>query len=113
MEANFALAASSKPGAAMTSRKSLCISSAASVVDRAIDADHAAESRDWIAFQGSLVRFGESLAGGSAARVGVFDDGDDGLFELLREIPRGLQVDDVVVGEFLALKLAAIGDAHA
>ena len=37
----------------------------------------------------------------------------DGLFEFLGEVPRGLQVDDVVVGKFLALELAGVGDAYA
>ena len=32
----------------------------------------------------------------------------DRLVEFLREIPRRLQVDDVVVGKFLALQLAAL-----
>ncbi len=36
-----------------------------------------------------------------------------GLVELLRQVPRGLQVDDVVVAEFLALKLLAVGHALA
>jgi len=41
----------------------------------------------------------------------MLDDGADGgiiWIEFLSEIPGGLQVDDVVVGKFLALKLAAL-----
>ncbi len=33
--------------------------------------------------------------------------------KLLGEVPGGLQVDDVVVGKFLALELAGIGNAFA
>ena len=82
-------------------------------VDGTIDADHAAEGRDGIAFEGALVGFGESLPGRGAAGIGVLDDRDDGLVEFLGEIPRGLQVDDVVVGKFLALELVGIGHADA
>ena len=47
----------------------------------------------------------------------MFDDGADRsmearLVEFLCEIPGGLQVDDVVVGEFLALQLKGIGNAR-
>ncbi len=43
----------------------------------------------------------------------MLDDGDDRLLEFLRQIPGGLEVDDVVVGEFLALQLAGVGHADA
>ena len=82
-------------------------------VDGAIHADHAAEGGDGIAFQSALVGFGESLARGGAAGIGVLDDGADWLRKFLREIPGGLQIDDVVVGKFLALELAGVGDALA
>ena len=82
-------------------------------VDGAVHADHAAEGRHGVAFESALVSFGESFAGGGAAGVGVFDDGDYGLVEFLGEIPGGLQVDDVVEGQFLALELAGIGHAYA
>ena len=48
--------------------------------------------------------------------IGVLDDGADGglvRIEFLGEIPGGLQVDDVVVGKFFALKLAGVGHACA
>src|SRR5579863_5999570 len=82
-------------------------------VDGAIHADYSAEGGDGITFEGALVGFGESLAGGGAAGVGVLDDGADRLIEFLCEIPGGLQVDDVVVGEFLALELTGVGHAGA
>ena len=82
-------------------------------VDGTIHADHAAEGRDRIAFERAFVGLGQGLAGRGAARVGVLDDGADGLIEFLREIPGGLQIDDVVVGKLLALQLAGVGDAGA
>ena len=41
----------------------------------------------------------------------MLDNGADRLVELLRQIPRGLQVDNVVVGKLFALQLARIGNA--
>src|SRR5579871_3632551 len=87
-------------------------------VDGAIHADYSSEGGDRIAFEGTLVGFGERLAGGGAARIRMFDDGADGLVEswfveFLGEIPRGLQVDDVVVRKFFALELAGVGDSDA
>src|SRR6202007_29987 len=80
-------------------------------VDGTIHPDHAAESRDGVAFESALVGFGERIAGGGSARIGVLDDGDDWPVKFLGKIPGGLQVDDVVVRKFLALKLPGVGDA--
>ena len=52
-------------------------------VDGAIHTDYATEGGDGIAFEGALVGFRQSLAGGGAAGIGVLDDGADGLVELL------------------------------
>ena len=41
----------------------------------------------------------------------MLDDGADGFVKFLGEIPCGLQIDDVVVGEFFALELSGVGDA--
>ena len=38
---------------------------------------------------------------------------DSGIIEFLRQVPRGLQVDDVVIRKFFSLKLARIRDTHA
>src|ERR1700722_6153442 len=78
-------------------------------VDGAIYADNAPEGRDWVTFESAFLGFGERFAGRGSAGVGVLDDGDNRLVEFLCEIPGGLQIDNVVIGEFLALKLAGIG----
>jgi hypothetical protein len=95
-----------KAGAAMASTKSLAISAAARV-DLAIDADDAAEGRDGIGGEGFLIGLEDGCAGGRAAGVGVLDD-DDGWArrKLLRQLPAGVEVDEVVEAEFLALELA-------
>jgi hypothetical protein len=43
----------------------------------------------------------------------VLDDDDRGLVELLRQLPAGVQIDEVVEAEFLALELPCAGDAQA
>ena len=80
-------------------------------IDRAIDANDSAERRHRIAFQRALVGFGQRTRDRRAAGIGVLDDRADRLLKLLRQVPRRLQIDDVVVAEFLALKLLAVGDA--
>ena len=52
-------------------------------------------------------------AGGGAAGVGVLDDDDGRLVEFLRELPAGVEIDEVVEAELLALKLSCAGDAQA
>ena len=92
----------------MTSRNSLAISLGSCRVDRAIHADHSAKRRHRIAFERLLVSLGERLAGSGSARIGVLDDGADWLVELLRQIPRRLQIDNIVVGKLFALQLAPL-----
>ena len=75
MEANFALAASSKRRGGDDFEEKFVHFFGGFGVDGAIHADDAAEGGDGIAFEGPLVGFGESLAGGGAAGVGVLDDG--------------------------------------
>ena len=41
----------------------------------------------------------------------MFDDGYAGGVELLREIPAGIEIDEIVEAEFLALQLGGSGDA--
>ena len=97
----------------MASTKSLAISSAAARVHFAVDADDAAEGRDRIAGQRLLVGLEDRRAGGRAAGVGVLDDDHRRLVELLRQLPAGVQIDEVVEAQFLALQLRGAGDAQA
>ena len=82
-------------------------------VEFAIDADDAAEGRDGIGDQGFAVGLQRIGADADAAGVGVLDDGDGGLIEFLREFPAGVEVDEVVVAELLALDLESRGNAGA
>ncbi len=82
-------------------------------VDLAIDADDGAEGGDGIGDQGLAVGVEDVGAGGRAAGIGVLDDGDHGLVEFLAERPAGVEVDEVVVAEFLALKLRGGGNSGA
>jgi len=107
---NRSSAVGSKPGAAMASTKSLPFLRRCGV-DDAIDADDTSECGDWIALEGLLVSIHQFRGRCRAAWVGVLDDGADGFFVFLRQIPRGLQVNDVVVGKLLALDLTAVGDS--
>ena len=43
----------------------------------------------------------------------MLDDDDSGLVELLSQLPAGVQIDEVVEAELLALELASAGDAEA
>src|SRR5262249_22779618 len=83
------------------------------LVDLAVDADDAAVGRYGIAFERLAPGFGEGLLFGASARVGVLDDGNGGTGELAGELPRGVEIHQIVVGELLALKLFAAGDARA
>ena len=82
-------------------------------VDFAIDADDRSEGGDGIGDQGFAVGVEDIGAGGRAAGIGVLDDGDHGLVEFLTEGPAGVEVDEVVVAELLALELLGGGDAGA
>jgi hypothetical protein len=90
----------------MASTKSLAISSAARVYG-AIDADDAAKGGDGIGGERFLIGLKDGCAGGRAAGVGVLDDDDGGLVELLGQLPAGVEIDEVVEAEFLALELVA------
>ena len=82
-------------------------------VDFAVDADDAAEGGDGVAGEGLLVGLEDGCAGGRAAGVGVLDDDDGGLVEFLGQLPAGVEIDEVVEAEFLALELGCAGDAEA
>ena len=57
------------------------------------------------------IAFGEGRLFGAAAGVGVFDDGGGGEIELVDELPGGVEIDQVVVGELFAVELFGAGDA--
>ncbi len=100
---NLACASSLKDGAAIASTKSLAISSASCVVDLAIDADHAAKSRNGIRRQRLLVRLDHGGSDGRTRRIAVLDDCYSRLLKLLDQLPGGVQIDQVVVAKFFAL----------
>ena len=43
----------------------------------------------------------------------MLDDDDGGLRKLLGQLPAGVEIDEVVEAEFLALELGCAGDAEA
>ena len=80
-------------------------------VHRAVDADDPAECRDRVASQRLPVGLHDIRSGGRAAGVGVLHDDRCWLVKLLRQLPAGVQIDEVVEAEFLALELASPGDS--
>ena len=82
-------------------------------VDFAIDADDSAEGGDGIAGQRLLVGLEDRCAGGRAAGIGVLDDGHHGLIEFPGQLPAGVEIDEIVEAELLALQLCCAGDAEA
>jgi len=73
-------------------------------VQSAIQRDDTAEGRDRVAFKGAVVGVQHCRAGGDAAGVGVFDDGNGGGIKFGHQLERGVGVVDVVVGEFFSLQ---------
>jgi len=80
-------------------------------IEFAVEGEHTAEGADGVGGEGLAVAVGEGGGGGAAARVGVLDDGAGGEVEFGDELPGGIEIDKVVVAEFLALELGGIGDA--
>src|SRR5436305_114012 len=107
-----ALAISSTPsGKGKKASEAATVPLSGSSIDGAIDADGATEGGDGIAFERAFVGLGQRRAGGGSGWIGVLDDGAERLIEFLGEVPCGLEVDDVVVGEFFALELAGVRDS--
>ena len=79
----------------------------------AIDPDDSTERRDGVARKGFLICLKNRISSSGTAGIRVFDDDDGRGVELLREFPAGIEVDEVVVAEFLALQLAGTCDAKA
>src|SRR5580704_6197611 len=77
-----------------------------------VEGQHAAEGGDWIT--GERLRVGIEQGGllGGAARIVVLDDDGGGPFEFGDEATGGFEVNIVVVGEFLALKLLRGGESR-
>ena len=77
---------------------------------RAVEAEDAAESGDWIGLAGAAVGRDLGLGvGRQAAGHGVLDDRDGDVVEVVGGGPGGLQVEDVDVGEFEAVELFDAG----
>ena len=79
----------------------------------AIDANHAAKGGDWIRCQGFLVGLKYRGSNGRSAGIAVLDDRHGGLLKLLDQFPGSIQIDQVVVAKFFALKLFSTGDPSA
>ena len=80
--------------------------------DRDVGGDDAAERRDRVAGVRLAVRLGDVGADGDAARVGVLDDRDGRLVEVVRRPAGGVGVDVVVVGHLLAVQLLGLRPAR-
>ena len=78
---------------------------------RAVGRDHAAERGDRVARVRLAVRLGDVGADRDAARVGVLDDRDRRLVEVVRRAAGGVGVDVVVVGHLLAVQLLGLRQA--
>ncbi len=74
-------------------------------VDGAVGHDDAAEGRLLVCLEGLFPARDEFHLAGHAAGIGVLEDGHGGLLKLADQVSGGGDVDDVVVGKFLALKL--------
>ena len=74
-------------------------------VDGAVGAQHAPERAEGIAGQALAHGFGQRAGHGRAAGVVVLDDRDGGVAEGAGDLQGAVQVEVVVVGEFLAVKL--------
>src|SRR5205085_4606556 len=71
----------------------------------AVEADHAAKSRNRIAIARSFVRVHERIRSRNPTWIIVFNDATSRLLERANDFERAVQIYDIVVREFLALKL--------
>ena len=74
-------------------------------IDRPIERDDASEGRHWIRRQGRGKRFRGGVAGRKSARDRVLDDRASRVSQSLRRAQGSVSIEDVVVGQLLALKL--------
>ena len=73
--------------------------------ERAVADDDAAERRLLVGGEGLVPRLAQVGVAADAARVGVLEDGDGRLGEFLDQLGGGGDIEDVVVGKFLAVEL--------
>jgi hypothetical protein len=92
-------------GAITTSVKTSVMRRAVGLVDRAVRGDDAPERADRIPFEGAGVGGLEVVGEGVPGRVGVLDDRDAGLVDVDRHAPGRVGVEQVVVGQLLAVEL--------
>ena len=82
-------------------------------VHGAVQGDDAAEGRNGVAGQRLPEGLGHVAVGcGRAAGIGVLDDDDAGQGEVGDDLPGGVAVHDVVVGELLPLELPRVGEGR-
>ncbi len=74
-------------------------------VDGAVEGDHAAVGALRVAREGAFVGLADAVADGAAAGVVVLDDRARGLGELLDELARRAEVEQVVERQLLAVQL--------
>ena len=99
----------SKPGAITASTKCSVSLARRGRVDPLVEGDDPAEGRGRVAGPGPLVGLERALAQPGAAGVGVLDDHAGRLVDLGGQAPGGVEVEDVVERELLALQLAGRG----
>ncbi len=78
-----------------------------------VEGDDTPEGRGGVTVVRPLVSVGEAARGGDAAGIGVLDDRGRRHRKILDQVPGGVDVDDVVVGELDSLELSGVGDALA
>src|SRR5208282_4651080 len=71
----------------------------------------AAVGGDGISLVCTRVALGQCGTFGAAARIRVLDDGRGGCVEFGDQLPGGVEIDEVVVGKLLAVKLGGSGNA--
>src|SRR5258705_3333500 len=81
-------------------------------VDNVVERQYAAECGNRIASQRLGVGIEQGGLLGGAARIVVLDDDCGGPFELGHQTAGGFEIDVVVVGKFLALKLLCGGESR-
>ena len=82
-------------------------------IDRLVEREDAAERGERVAVPGEAEGVGERGGGRGPARVVVLDDDARRLGELAGEVQGRVEVEDVVVTQFLAVQLLGGGDAGA
>ncbi len=79
-------------------------------VDFTIEGQDATKGGDRIAGKRFQVRVAKSFLFGGAAGVVVLDDDSGGATEFSGETARGFEIDEIIIGKLLALKLSSGGE---